>query len=80
MSSHSMACALSIGIMAAIYLTEYGTGWLRSQPADVDLLLVEAASHSYDNAGRLSAMTGVPAYLGWAGHEWLWRGDNTLPF
>lgn len=54
--------------------------WLRTQPANADLLLVEATSQSYDNGGRLSAMTGVPAYLGWAGHEWLWRGDNSLPF
>jgi uncharacterized membrane protein len=54
--------------------------WLRAQPPAAHLLLVEAASQSYDNGGRLSAMTGVPAYLGWAGHEWLWRGDYTLPF
>lgn len=53
--------------------------WLRAQPADAKLLLVEATSLSYDNGGRLSAMTGVPAYLGWANHEWLWRGDYTLP-
>jgi hypothetical protein len=54
--------------------------WLRAQPANSKLLLVEAAGNSYSEAGRLSALTGVPALLGWSGHEWLWRGDNTTPF
>lgn len=49
--------------------------WLRQRPADERLLLMEAYGDSYTDAGRLSALSGVPALLGWRAHEWLWRGD-----
>lgn len=49
--------------------------WLREQPADRPILLAEAAGESFGETGRLSALSGVPALLGWKGHEWLWRGD-----
>lgn len=54
--------------------------WLKLQPPDAPILLVEAPGDSYSKAGRLSALTGVPAVLGWRGHEWLWRDDNTTPY
>jgi uncharacterized membrane protein len=51
--------------------------WLRKQPADSQILLVEAPGDSFGESGRLSAMSGVPALLGWRGHERLWRGEAT---
>lgn len=49
--------------------------WLRGQPAERRMIVVEAPGDSFSEAARLSAMSGVPALLGWRGHEWLWRGD-----
>ncbi|ESY80388.1 hypothetical protein X740_13600 [Mesorhizobium sp. LNHC221B00] len=49
--------------------------WLRAQGAGQRILLVEASGDSYTDAGRLSAMSGVPTVMGWQNHEWLWRGD-----
>lgn len=54
--------------------------WLRAQPPSRRLLLVEADGDSYGNAGRLSALSGVPTLLGWRGHEWLWRGDHSMVY
>ncbi len=39
--------------------------------------LIEASGDAFGDTGRVSAMTGLPAVLGWAGHEWLWRNDAT---
>ena len=33
---------------------------------------------SYVYEGRVSALTGLPTLLGWAGHEGQWRGDYTV--
>ena len=56
---------------------EYGAYlWLNAhaQPGDV---LAEASGEEYDaSTSRLSAWTGVPTILGWAGHEVQWRGDD----
>lgn len=49
--------------------------WLRDQPPTRHILMVEAPGDSFGDAGRLSAMSGVPSLLGWRGHEWLWRGN-----
>lgn len=37
--------------------------------------LVEASGQSFTDSSRVSAMTGQPAVVGWAGHQWLWRND-----
>ena len=34
---------------------------------------------SYVYAGRISAFTGLPALLGWGGHQNQWRGNYTVP-
>jgi uncharacterized membrane protein len=34
------------------------------------------SSYVYD--GRVSALTGLPTLLGWAGHEGQWRGSYTI--
>jgi len=50
--------------------------WLRSAP---DGILAEAQiiGGSYTSYGRISVYTGLPAVLGWPGHEGQWR-DNAL--
>lgn len=68
-----------------------GIEWLRSQmqqgsptsPADggiggatrTDAVLVEADGDSYTDYQRFSTFTGMPTVVGWAVHEWLWRGS-----
>lgn len=37
--------------------------------------LVEATGQAFTDTSRVSALTGQPAVIGWAGHEWLWRND-----
>jgi len=45
---------------------------LRASPPG--MVLVEAVGGAYTDFGRLSAASGVPAVLGWANHELVWRG------
>lgn len=47
-------------------------GALRRQPAGASL--VEAVGPAYSEYARLSSASGVPALLGWANHELVWRG------
>lgn len=49
---------------------------LREQPPGA--VVIEAVGGAYTEYGRLSAATGVPAYLGWANHEMVWRGPEIL--
>ena len=51
--------------------------WLRAEASQDDGLL-EAVGPDYSDHGRISAATGVPTVLGWAGHERQWRGGYTL--
>lgn len=50
--------------------------WLKQQIAgkQADGILVEADGDSYTDYERFSVMTGMSAPIGWAVHEWLWRG------
>lgn len=64
-----------------------------SQPAELDALqwlrenvrgapvIVEAVGGQYSpqGHGRVSASTGLPTLLGWAGHEFQWRGETPEP-
>ncbi len=38
--------------------------------------LIEAVGPAYSRHARLSAASGVPAFLGWANHELVWRGSG----
>jgi uncharacterized membrane protein len=38
-------------------------------------VIVEADGDSYTDYARYSAYTGLPTVIGWAVHEWLWRGS-----
>jgi len=47
--------------------------WLR-QNVPGEAVLLEAVGGQYSAYGRISAHTGLPTILGWAGHEFQWRG------
>ena len=47
---------------------------LRMEPPGT--MLVEAVGGAYTEFARLSSASGVPAYLGWANHESVWRGSE----
>jgi uncharacterized membrane protein len=42
-------------------------------------VILEAVGGQYSGYGRISAATGLPTVLGWAGHEYQWRGDTAEP-
>jgi uncharacterized membrane protein len=48
--------------------------FLRDQPPGVSI--IEAVGGPYSEYARLSANSGVPAYLGWENHELVWRGHG----
>lgn len=54
--------------------------WLNQniEGAPVILEAPGAGGSSYVYEGRVSALTGLPALLGWAGHEGQWRGSYTV--
>jgi YYY domain-containing protein len=54
--------------------------WLRAN-APPDAVLIESIEQgSYSGSGRISGRTGIPAVMGWPGHESAWRGeDEVLP-
>ena len=49
--------------------------WLRANGSSSDVVL-EAVGGQYSEFGRISASTGIPTVLGWAGHELQWRGSS----
>lgn len=54
--------------------------WLKSQYTNLNTQknpsnLVEADGDSYTDYQRFSTFTGMPTVVGWAVHEWLWRGS-----
>ncbi|HNS51013.1 MAG TPA: DUF2298 domain-containing protein [Anaerolineae bacterium] len=54
--------------------------WLNEnvEGAPVILEAPGAGGSSYVYEGRVSALTGLPTLLGWAGHEGQWRGNYTV--
>jgi YYY domain-containing protein len=48
--------------------------WLNAHVGDAPVIL-EAPGGGYAYEGRVSAHTGLPTVLGWAGHERQWRGS-----
>ena len=50
--------------------------WLAANAA-ANAVIVEAVGGQYSGYGRISAATGRPTLLGWAGHEYQWRGYDT---
>jgi YYY domain-containing protein len=54
--------------------------WLNEHVDGTPLILESPGSggSSYVYEGRVSALTGLPTLLGWAGHEGQWRGSYTI--
>lgn len=55
--------------------------WLQAN-APPNAVILEAPGNrytSYDYAGRVSALTGLPTLLGWGGHQYQWRGNYDEP-
>jgi uncharacterized membrane protein len=50
--------------------------WLRENTVG-DAVIVEAVGGAYSEYGRISANTGRPTLLGWANHQYQWRGSDT---
>lgn len=50
--------------------------WLRNNVVGTPVIL-EAVGGQYSEYGRVSASTGLPTLIGWAGHEYQWRGNST---
>lgn len=48
--------------------------WLQSAPDGVVAEAVSPTGGSYSNYARVSMLSGLPAVLGWTGHESQWRG------
>jgi uncharacterized membrane protein len=51
--------------------------WLRDR-AGPDATIAEATGGQYSSAARVSAWTGLPAVVGWAGHEIQWGRDGAM--
>lgn len=49
---------------------------LKELVPDQDAVIAEAVGNDYTLAGRISGATGIPAILGWKGHEDQWRSGN----
>lgn len=52
--------------------------WLRNQ-VEGSPVIVESTGGQYSPFGRVAASTGLPTILGWAGHEYQWRGNTPEP-
>jgi len=65
--------------LKTLYPTDYqAILWLNENVSGQPVIL-EAQSDSYTDYARISANTGLPTVLGWTVHEWLWRGDYSIP-
>ncbi|MBU0490686.1 MAG: hypothetical protein KKA73_07355 [Chloroflexi bacterium] len=48
--------------------------WLNEQVPGAPVIL-ETVGGEWGDYSHISAMTGLPTVMGWAGHEWQWRGE-----
>ncbi len=62
-----------LGFLGAERALVEAAGRLSLAPGEA---IVEASGDAFGSTGRVSAMTGLPTVIGWANHEWLWRGDG----
>jgi len=64
--------------LAAIYPDDYAAiAWLNENVGGAPIILESPGDRfrAYIYEGRVSAQTGLPTLLGWAGHEHQWRGS-----
>jgi YYY domain-containing protein len=65
--------------MATSHPADYAAiSWLQENVSGAPVIL-EAVGGQYSWGGRISAHTGLPTVLGWAGHEHQWRGSTPEP-
>jgi YYY domain-containing protein len=70
----------SAGLDALNYLStddRNAIHWLDGLAQGQDLVIAEAVGGDYTSAARISGSTGIPAILGWGGHEDQWRGGSS---
>jgi YYY domain-containing protein len=81
----ALAACRTLDATAFLALPDYGAAddrnlglWMRDhwRPDETQGFLLEWGSDSYTMAGRFAVLSGVPTYLGWAGHEAQWRGEK----
>ncbi|MEJ2736376.1 MAG: DUF2298 domain-containing protein [Anaerolineae bacterium] len=68
--------------LAASHPDDYAAvAWLNEEVDGAPVLLEKPGTggSSYVYEGRISALTGLPTLLGWAGHENQWRGSYEIP-
>jgi uncharacterized membrane protein len=53
-----------------------GIAWLNGRADGQRIVIAEAVGNDYTLASRISAATGIPAIIGWVGHENQWRGSS----
>jgi len=65
--------------LKGLYPSDYDAiNWINKNIEGQPVIL-EAQGDSYTDFARISANTGLPTVLGWTVHEWLWRGDYSIP-
>lgn len=52
----------------------FGSSQMRGEALVQKPVIVEADGDSYTDYNQFSVFTGMPTVVGWAVHEWLWRG------
>ncbi len=63
----------------SLYPTDYESILWINKNIKAQPVILEAQGDSYTDYGRISTNTGLPTVLGWAVHEWLWRGTYDVP-
>ena len=56
-----------------------GIAYLTERAQGQDIVIAEAVGNDYSQSARISGATGIPAILGWKGHEDQWRSKNCKP-
>lgn len=65
--------------LKTLYPTDYQSILWINKNIKGQSIILEAQGDSYTDYGRVSTNTGLPTVLGWAVHEWLWRGSYDIP-
>ncbi len=52
--------------------------WIRDNVTS-NSILIESTGKPFSLEARVSSFSGVPSYLGWRNHEFVWRGPDILP-
>lgn len=73
-----------VGLSGSLWLKErdpdiyYAIDWFNESVSGQPVIL-EAPGDSYTEYNSISSYTGLPTISGWYVHEWLWRGEASIP-